>query len=869
MSNSNPPPAPPFHPEGIPEELTSLRQWVVWRYTQRGERWTKEPLSPHSGLGADTTDASTWSSFEEAKEVYWACRSDGDQIVAGIGFVFREGGDYCGIDLDKCRDAKSGKLDKWAILILRLLSSYTEVSPSGKGVKVWCRGSIPFAEGKGGARRAVAKIAQLAALSPGAQGELECYQRSRYFAVTGLRLDAVAGHALPATPQERTAQLAKLHRLCFSADNALSPTTAPRPSPDEEATTPTEEQQEGNNLDGDEIVRLAGKARNGAKFERLWQGKWEGDYASQSEADQALAGLLAFWCGKDAGKMDALFRESALYRPKWDASRGGTATYGSLTISKAIAECSTVYTPKHPTETACGKAKGGKGKKDGDKGGAGGAVEFLVELATAQGELFHDASGAAYANCGGIVHSVESLSYRRWLSGVFYQTTNGSAPKSGNLDDAINLLAAVARHDAPEKPVHVRVAECEGKLYLDLANEGREVVEVDRTGWRLLSAAECPARFRRPAGLLALPNPAEGGSIDELRQFVNYEDEGSYRLLCAWLLASLRPTTGTYPLLLLSGEHGSGKSSLARVLRNLVDPSSIVLRKEPRSPQDLWIAAGNSWVLALDNLSYLRQWLSDALCCLLSGGAYACRKLYSDDDEAIFHAQRPVLLTSISEVITQQDLLDRTLAYTCPTIGDSERRPEADFWRDYEVARPRLLGSLLDGLSGTLANLDTVPQDDYPRLADFARWAMAAYAALGWPVESFRADFEANRQTTDSIALDDALVPLLRRLLGNSPRWPSEGTRGLDELHSELRRLAGGAVAANQLPGWPQRPRELAGRLRRLAPALRRAGVTVHVEKRETTGRRATPCWVETTTPNPDYTNLASVLKESPYVGKA
>ena len=211
---------------------------------------------------------------------------------------------------------------------------------------------------------------------------------------------------------------------------------------------------------------------------------------------------------------------------------------------------------------------------------------------------------------------------------------------------------------------------------------------------------------------------------------------------------------------------------------------------------------------------------------------YATRKLYSDDSEAIFACHRPVILTSIEDVVTQQDLLDRTLIHRCPTIGDHARRPECEFWADFRAAHPRLLGAILDILSGTLRHLPDIDLTDRPRLADFATWACAVYEAAGWGAAQFTDDYPGNRGQTDSVALDDPLVGLISRLLGKADHWPTSGEPALSRLHSELKALAGGPAGVAKMPDWPARERDLAGRLRRLAPALRRAGIDFAVGER-------------------------------------
>src|SRR4051812_3384580 len=139
--------------------------------------------------------------------------------------------------------------------------------------------------------------------------------------------------------------------------------------------------------------------------------------------------------------------------------------------------------------------------------------------------------------------------------------------------------------------------------------------------------------------MLPLPVPERGGSIDSLRPFLNLSSQNDFVLVVAWLCAALRPS-GPYPLLAISGEQGSAKTVLSKMLRALVDPNSAPLRALPREERELFIAANNSHVLAFDNISRLRSWLSDALCRLASGGGFALRQLYTDHNEVLFDAAR-------------------------------------------------------------------------------------------------------------------------------------------------------------------------------------------------------------------------------------
>ena len=308
-------------------------------------------------------------------------------------------------------------------------------------------------------------------------------------------------------------------------------------------------------------------------------------------------------------------------------------------------------------------------------------------------QLFHASDGTAYGAVPIGDHS-ENLRLRNsflssWLKRSYYVAAK-KTPGAQAVADAVAVLEGVALHDCPVENVQLRVAELDGRLYIDLADPRWRAVDIDAAGWRVVDKP--PVRFRRPRGQLALPEPKPGGSLDLLWDFLNVTDEGDFRLAVAWLLAALRPA-GPYPLMVLSGQQGSAKSTTARVLRSLVDPNVAPIRAEPKEARDLMIAANAGWTRALDNLSSVPAWLSDALCRLSTGGGFSTRQLYSDDEEVIFDAQRPVILTSIEDVTTRGDLLERSLVLSLPPIPEHKRCPEKDFWDKFDSQNPFIFGA--------------------------------------------------------------------------------------------------------------------------------------------------------------------------------
>jgi hypothetical protein len=261
-------------------------------------------------------------------------------------------------------------------------------------------------------------------------------------------------------------------------------------------------------------------------------------------------------------------------------------------------------------------------------------ADILIRLAQSA-ELFHAPDGTGFADLDINGHRetwpIRSKGFRRWLARQFFEATKG-APSSEAMQSALNVIEAKAHFDAPERIVHVRVGGLDDRLYLDLRDETWRAVEIDATGWRVIDNP--PVRFRRAAGMQALPTPLPGGSVETLRAFLNVKSDADFVLVVAWALACLR-NRGPYPVIVLSGEQGSAKSTFSAILRALLDPNTAPLRALPREDRDLFIAASNGHVLAFDNVSGLPGWISDTLCRLATGGGFAVRQLYTDQDEVL------------------------------------------------------------------------------------------------------------------------------------------------------------------------------------------------------------------------------------------
>lgn len=457
------------------------------------------------------------------------------------------------------------------------------------------------------------------------------------------------------------------------------------------------------------------------------------------------------------------------------------------------------------------------------------AAAMLGLFRTHQGEAFrtHDNRPLICLTEGGrrqtmqLAQAVRTLG--RWL---FEQTGNPATVR--NREEVRNHLEAMA--DAGERrKAWLRVAEHDGALYLDLGDDSWRAMQITRDGWQLI--ARPPVYFVRPGGMLPLPVPERGGSLSELFGLVNIADGPDRALALAWLVNTLRPFR-PMPLLGLHAEQGSAKSTTARMLAALIDPHQAGLRIRPKDEQSVMVSAQNAWVLAFDNLSMMPPWLSDLLCCLSTGASYTARTLYSDAGETVMQAQRPVLLTSIEDIASRSDLLDRMIVLTLPTIPESKRRTEQEVLAAFDSAHPRILGVLLDAAAHALRTLPGVRPATLPRMADFACWAIAAEQKLGLAAGAFLTAYRENRQDANVQALDSCpIVEPLQNFMSDRPEWTGTATA----LLGELAQLADDAPQSRA--SWPKDGTRLSGQLRRIAPNLRSRGLDV-THRKEAGGQR-------------------------------
>lgn len=472
------------------------------------------------------------------------------------------------------------------------------------------------------------------------------------------------------------------------------------------------------------------------------------------------------------------------------------------------------------------------------RGGGNEQADALIRIGR-RADLFHDRDKVGWASFEveghRETHAITSRTFRLWLRRQFYEA-EGSAPTETAEESATWQLQAEALFSGGEHEVYLRTAFVDDRYYMDLCDDQWRAVEVTGDGWRVVDNP--PVRFQRTPGMQALPVPVKGGDLRNLARFVNAEpDSDTFVLLVAYLVGALAPD-GPYPILAVSGEQGSGKSTTCRVIRALVDPHKVDLRSMPRDMRNLHIACSKSRMCCFDNLSGLSNDMSDELCRIATGAGDSERALYTNDEELHFDLCLPLVVNGIGEVGHRSDFRDRCVDVRFKTnLEDAGLvRDERTFWSEFERARPAILGALIDAVAQSIRNVVSVQLEHAPRMADFAKWVVAAEPALPWKAGRFMeayADARVSqaREALDNSELARAVISLVE---GGAGEW--NGTASA--LLETVTRIAGPEVGNKR--SWPTKANALSAALKRLAPDLRRvARIEVETGIREAhTGRR-------------------------------
>ena len=387
---------------------------------------------------------------------------------------------------------------------------------------------------------------------------------------------------------------------------------------------------------------------------------------------------------------------------------------------------------------------------------------------------------------------VNGKRFKQYLSGT-YNTLYKKNLEKHVREEIISLIEAESLNNKIEQ-VHSRIAFYDGNIYLDLANNEGEIVEITEKKWSVIKNHKI--NFYHPPGMESLIIPgtnnsfkaSSGSIVDKQKRFkvLTKYCRKKNRLLISWLIGTFNPH-GPYPILVLRGGKGSAKSTTTEILKRLIDPAKAIRKTTPRQDRDLMITAKNNWILSYDNVSHLPQWLSDAFCRLSTGGGFATKKNYTDDEEIIFDSIRPLIINGIPDFITRPDLADRTIIIDLPEISDENRKIERILWAEFENDRAEILGVLLDAVVIALRNYRNLKIEKLPRMADFAHWVASAEDALPWKKGSFLKSYKEHLDgNLNNIYKQDPLTNAVLSLLKNDEKWEGPSTKLLTDLRKHV-----------------------------------------------------------------------------------
>ena len=456
--------------------------------------------------------------------------------------------------------------------------------------------------------------------------------------------------------------------------------------------------------------------------------------------------------------------------------------------------------------------------------------EQLLELALDKTYYFNSAMEQTFVSLALRGHKetfrISSESFKKYLR-LHYYNKHKKLISGHVLDEIVEFLDAKALFEGPTESVYKRVAESNKMIFIDICDADRHVIEVTPHGWSIIQNPQ--VHFIRKKSQQPLPLPLKGGTLLDLKPFLNLKNDNDFIMCIAWFLRSLSPT-GPYPVLAIKGGQGTAKSTLLRVCRELIDPSSAPIRSLSKNERDLFINASNTWVLAYDNVSECSSAISDALCMISTGGAFGARKLYFDEEENIINAIQPTTIAGITNLAKRGDLVERSIIIDLPPIEKGKRLPETTFWKEFRKQYPYILGAFCDALSVILKNIDSIKPDNLPRMADFTQWILAAEKVLPCVPGTFIKVYEENQRNIMDLALEaDPVALAVISLMNNLLIWEDTPTNALKVLESQ--KCVTYKIKTSR--SWPRAANKLRDHLERAEAFLRAHEIKIDLNKRD------------------------------------
>lgn len=451
-------------------------------------------------------------------------------------------------------------------------------------------------------------------------------------------------------------------------------------------------------------------------------------------------------------------------------------------------------------------------------------AKALIELAISNCELFHDERGDGYAvtthNGVRLNLRLRGREFRRWLARSYYGSTTKAANNEA-ISTALTVLEAKATFDGPQMELSNRFALRDGAIYVDMADHKWRVIEITENGWHIMDKP--PVLFRRFSHQKPLPDPVRGGTLSDLHKHLAIKSDDDKRLVESWLVATAFSNIPR-PAPTFHGPHGASKTTSARILKSITDPSITESVDLGKSPAELAQVLDHHSVPCFDNLTSIPSWAADMLCRAVSGGAFSKRELYSDDSDILMMFKRAPIITGINVPTHAPDLLDRLLLIELERIQPEKRVDETTFWKNFNSDRPKLFGALLDSIAGALRHLPDLKLERMPRMADFARVACAYAEHTEFGAEKMldvimRHSSRQTQEVLDADPLATAVVEFIRK----RKSWTGTASRLLELLNE--------SQPTPHPYGWPKQSNSLSRKLNVLHATLNEVGVSIRRDK--------------------------------------
>lgn len=414
----------------------------------------------------------------------------------------------------------------------------------------------------------------------------------------------------------------------------------------------------------------------------------------------------------------------------------------------------------------------------------------------------------------------KSAKFRGWLYMWLERAQEMTVISKKLIDDLVEYIYSKAVYSGKKHPVNIRKMWTGQKIVYDL---GQRQVEVTPEGWQVVDMPDY--RFYRPEAFQEQVTPVQG-SLDLLKKYIRVKGDGDWYSVLGWLLGCFNPQP-EYPVLILNGGQGSSKSTVAGMLKRIVDPNAIQAYAPPKDMRDLTSYVKNSFVISMDNVSYMDGDLSDAFCRLATNSSgLGGRRLYTNDELTAFQAARPIILNGIPSFIERGDIGERSIQVTMPSISPDERMPISTLLKAFEKDLPEILGGLLDVVVVGLREREAMRERlvKLPRMSDFALWVGACARGLGVEPENMvelfkQKGLEANASLVELNGVAQAVITFMK-----------DRKHFTGPLRKLLIEIAPYKIVGEKFPDTAQ---QFSNQLKRLEAAMKSHGVVMKTHGRD------------------------------------